>query len=656
MKMKRMLTAALSAAILLPACAVNAANGAENQMIYHLNDLSVFSGRTKEQIGQKYGEVFSQAPTYDARIRSTWYSVNCSLENPYEPGVLTDDTRKVMLGMANYYRWLAGTTAYEHSTEHSDDLQAGALVRNFHFAHSVNDSNKPDDMSDELWTQGKKASHNILARGYRPDNSIYGWINEGYSLTDKKWGTLGHRNAIIGARNDGIQFGHSGSVSIGKLDYDYWNPSENMTDDFYAFPSPGYFPQNLLSPSKSPWEVTFKNGLLSIPSEDDLAVTITNQRSGEKMERTFRDNTVKTDKNSIIFVQPDDEKSNVYTDSYQVEINGCQNAETGQDAIITYTVDFFDVKDCTPSSVSEVSLDKTYIVYKSLNDTESLRKIGGMLPKKLPVTAKSGYKCEVEVSGSWVLDEANQCWINSADPDTLPDLIDDRDGVLKELKIPYSISDSYFNSYNYFTITPGYPKEGESATFQVNRVDIGTDVSEVYRITANGDGTYSGELRFCNLTSPEFSENGNHHCFTVNSLSGSDSGEYLSLYYQTGYLYSKVYVSNRFQTLSVEHSYTSDVVREPTYRETGLRKYTCSVCGDTYNEEIPALTPLAGDVNLDGRVTVDDATCVQKAQAEIMVPDEVQASAADVNRDGSVDITDATLIQMYAAELISSLG
>ena len=38
------------------------------------------------------------------QIRSTWYSVNCSLENPYESGVLTDDTRKVMLGMTNYYR------------------------------------------------------------------------------------------------------------------------------------------------------------------------------------------------------------------------------------------------------------------------------------------------------------------------------------------------------------------------------------------------------------------------------------------------------------------------------------------------------------------------------------------------------------------------
>lgn len=427
-----------------------------------------------------------------------------------------------------------------------------------------------------------------------------------------------------------------------------------MADDFYALPSPGYFPQNLLTPSKSPWEVNFRKGLLTIPSEDDVTVTITNQRSGEKMERTVKDNTVKTGTDRIIFVQPDDTKSNVYTDSYSVEIHGCQNAETNQDAIITYTVDFFDVKDYTPSSVDKVLFDKTYIIYKSLNETESLRKIGGMLPRKLPVSAKSGYKCEVEVSGNWVLDEANLCWTNSANPDTLPDLIDDRNGVLKNLKIPYSISDSYFNAYNYFTITPTDAKEGESATFRVNRVDTGTDVSEVYRLTPNADGTYTGELRFSNLTSPEFSQDGNHHCFSVDSLSSNDSGEYLSLYYQNSSAYTSIYVSNRFQTLSVAHNYTSEVVKEPTYREAGLRKYTCSVCGDSYDEEIPALTPITGEVNPDGKVSVDDATCVQLVQSELMTPDDIQMQVADVNRDGSVDITDATLIQMLAAELLSS--
>lgn len=654
MKIMRMLAATLSAVILLPACAVTAASGAENQMVYRLDDLPVFSGRTKEQIGQEYGKVFAEGAGYDSSLQSTWYSVMPSTQNPYEPGVLTDDTRKVMLGMTNYCRWLAGTTAYDHSEEHSDDLQAGALVRYFDFAHSVDDSKKPEDMSDELWTQGKNAAHNIIAKGFSPDSAIIGWMNEGYSPDKKQWSTLGHRNAILSAKNDGIQYGYSSFVAIGKLDYDYWNPSENMADDFYAFPSPGYFPKNLLNASRSPWEVNFRKELLTVPSEEDVTVTITNQRSGETMVRSVKDDTVRLGSNNIIFAQPYDVTSNVYSDSYSVKIDGLQNAETGQDAVISYTVDFFDIKDFTPSSVRKISFDKTYVIYKSLDETESLRKIGGVLPKKLTVTAKSGYVCEATVSGDWVLDEENHCWTNSANPDSLPDLIDDKNGVLKEVKIPYRISDSNFYYYNYFTIAPSNAKEGESATFTVNRVDIGTDVSEVYRLTQNVNGTYSGELRFCNLTSPEFSKEGNRHCYQVDSLSGKDSGEYLSVYYNASPSYTNIYVSKSIQALSVEHNYISEVVKEPTYRETGLRRYTCSGCGESYTEEIPAITPLIGDANLDGKVTVDDATCVQKAQAEIMTLDEIQKSAADVNRDGSIDITDVTLIQMFAAELILS--
>ena len=38
-----------------------------------------------------------------------------------------------------------------------------------------------------------------------------------------------------------------------------------------------------------------------------------------------------------------------------------------------------------------------------------------------------------------------------------------------------------------------------------------------------------------------------------------------------------------------EHSYVSTITREPSCGVAGVRTYTCSVCGDTYTEEIPAL-------------------------------------------------------------------
>ena len=37
------------------------------------------------------------------------------------------------------------------------------------------------------------------------------------------------------------------------------------------------------------------------------------------------------------------------------------------------------------------------------------------------------------------------------------------------------------------------------------------------------------------------------------------------------------------------HSYTSNVTKEATCKETGVKTYTCGVCGDSYTEDIPML-------------------------------------------------------------------
>lgn len=65
---------------------------------------------------------------------------------------------------------------------------------------------------------------------------------------------------------------------------------------------------------------------------------------------------------------------------------------------------------------------------------------------------------------------------------------------------------------------------------------------------------------------------------------------------------------------------------------------------------------LIGDVNGDGSITIDDATTVQKAIAEIIVLNEDQKNAADANGDGYISIDDATTIQKYIAEMIDYLG
>ncbi len=63
-----------------------------------------------------------------------------------------------------------------------------------------------------------------------------------------------------------------------------------------------------------------------------------------------------------------------------------------------------------------------------------------------------------------------------------------------------------------------------------------------------------------------------------------------------------------------------------------------------------------GDVNQDGKITVDDVTMLQKYLAEIITLNDAQKRAADTDGDGQIKIVDATEIQKYIAEMIHHLG
>lgn len=73
-----------------------------------------------------------------------------------------------------------------------------------------------------------------------------------------------------------------------------------------------------------------------------------------------------------------------------------------------------------------------------------------------------------------------------------------------------------------------------------------------------------------------------------------------------------------------------------------------------YSESTPIKIILYGDVNLNGEVTVNDATMLNDYIAEITTEpfSAEQIYAADVNGSGKLEIMDATDIQFYAAGLI----
>lgn len=79
----------------------------------------------------------------------------------------------------------------------------------------------------------------------------------------------------------------------------------------------------------------------------------------------------------------------------------------------------------------------------------------------------------------------------------------------------------------------------------------------------------------------------------------------------------------------------------------GTMTYTCTVCGGTKTEPIPAIGSLLGDVNGDGTVNITDMALVYQYLTGQTEFTDGHKKAADVNRDGIVDVYD--LQRLYEA-------
>lgn len=561
-------------------------------IVYDADEMEPFKSRTLKEVADEYAKARYAGATYSNSDSSTWYQEPCSTSAPYAAGVLTQDTHTAMTAMTNFYRWLSGLNSLKNSSTHSDSLQVQALVRNFEFSHWVSDSSKPADMSDEMWNAGAPCRHNILARGYTPQGAITGWMNEGYSLRSQSWDTTGHRYALIEASLSDVQYGFSGGIAIGA------DVASGNTSDlpFSAFPAPGYMPSRLVSPSSSAWSVRINKNTLKIADSTKVTAVITNLNTGNSYECTKENGKLRVSGVEIDMVQPSDYSGSRYIDSYRVQITGLQDAATGSEAQISYTTRFADITEEMPSYVTSVTADaREYVIYKTMDNIESIKKVAAILPKQVWATAESGKKIRVSVKGEWEINEADKCFVNSADPSGLPENITDKNHLLDEVKVPYKISDDYYDSYNTLYISPQKVKEGENIELGVYRTNISTDTSQIYKLTAKEDGTYSAVKKYDSSESPEFDKEASDasvysatHIYKKSGVTLDDAGEYISVYYSSS-SQSRIYVCRATKTLEVEHTHTWDegkITTASTCTKKGTKTFTCTVCGKTRNQEV----------------------------------------------------------------------
>jgi len=94
------------------------------------------------------------------------------------------------------------------------------------------------------------------------------------------------------------------------------------------------------------------------------------------------------------------------------------------------------------------------------------------------------------------------------------------------------------------------------------------------------------------------------------------------------------------------------VTQKPTATEEGEMTFTCTVCGKTRTEPIPAAA-LLGDVDGNGKVNSTDARLVLQYSVKKITVDKLQITMADVDGNGKVDSTDARLILQYSVKKIT---
>ncbi len=525
--------------------------------VYNANDMPAFADRTMQEVGEKYSDAIYGTSTYDNRHKDTWYAEEPSLEAPYDPGVLSDDAQQAMIDMLNFYRWLMGCQPASLNTEYNDEMQYGAMVRNFDCNHVVNEIYKPEDMPDEIWQAGADCKNNILASGFSPQGAVTGWMNEGYDVELETWTSsgIGHRALTMRMTLSEMAFGYSGQVAIGRRTA----ASNTNNQPFTAYPSPGYMPSQILNASISAWTVELNSDMFEIEYVEDVVVTITNIDTGQEWVRTSDDETLLLSSfGCLAFAQPNDYGDTGYTDTYKVTITGIDDISQNVKAQVTYTVDFFDLYQYAETRIASAETSMKYMLAPEMMSSKNLEYIASIIPDTVTVPAENGQLIDVPVAGKWEVDMENQCFYNSAKMSGLPDRVSDYYGYLEHITIPYEEKAELLVKYDTLDIVPNMALSGGNVSLTTYRTQITTDTVHIFKLIDMPDGSCISIKMFDSAKTEEGCDDV-FVGYDIECVAPEDSGKYISVYYSQLWLNGRqitpVYVSSNIAELRVNTKY-----------------------------------------------------------------------------------------------------
>ena len=655
---------------------------AENTII-NGNDFSIYQ-RSKEDIKNKWETGVLEIPT-------SIYEIEPSYETPYQAGVVKEGYLKEVMDNLNYYRYLTGTPEITEIPKNNEDLQTAEVLQYLYYK-STNDIEhdlynyfeKPTDMNDDFYNKGVYARHNIISTyGYK--NPIFPFFNESEFTT-----TAGHRTILLRPEVDYMEYGLGKTVygvARGNL-----NQYDKMTNNFAAYPSPGYFPKQDFN-GDSDWDIYLNENkfkALTATEKNNVQVTIKDNKTGIEYTRSISEqNLTFYDENIILIAQPE-KTTTYYENEYTVTVTNLKDIENNL-IDITYTVTFYDKFEGIESNVNKTMFDMYFSGvhfdgdYNEKLIKESLEDIG------INISLESGAFIHQDIEDYSITKQAtyqDEDTLYYAKPiiNNIPDWIIDSNNIINNSKIRIYGHNKEENLRYTYEDTIYTKQKDEEVTLSIKEFKSDYDGDAIYMWVKEKNNTFS-----LLEDKEKYSTDGLN--LTIKNLTKEDEGNYYLVtflmpnrYYNTYYYLSKpISLSVKNEPKSIEfNSDTLKIVINKTTKLTpiinpedaettltwksnnpnivsvdqegniqALSKGTATITVTTDNNlsasiKITVNELIKGDMNKDGTINFGDVIIALRKYLNIDETTEEDIEIGDMNTTGQIEFGDIiTILRIY---------
>ena len=279
----------------------------------------------------------------------------------------------------------------------------------------------------ELYRLGVNAKPDMVTRTASLSEAVRDSLKGG--LADDK--LLQNRMPLLSYKLKEVSFGYY----LGTFACDsYAGPENDMLYAFTAYPSPGAFPANDIDKDSSAWHIELNDKMIVCSDAADIQVDIADVNDNVVYRRTAGNGLCVQD--GLIAFNPPKEEGDMYSHSYVVKVSGLSTL-SGREAVIKYTVSFFDRNDYMDSEIVSIEFEPARIYLPQGISDENLKEV---LPKKVHIILENGSTSDADVpgwakrvSGTSGIDD--DTYIAVIDPDTVSRYAVDSDRLLQSVSL-----------------------------------------------------------------------------------------------------------------------------------------------------------------------------------------------------------------------------